>query len=492
VSGGGPSGVVLDEKHHKLYVLTRFDNGISVVDTQAKQETAHLALYNPEPESVRKGRRFLYDAAGTSSHGDSACASCHIDGNLDDLAWDLGNPDGTSLNNPNPIIPSFLAVDPSQFDPTFRPMKGPMTTQSLRGMANHGPMHWRGDRTGGNDAPTAQPDSGAFDEDAGFKKFNPAFESLVGNATQLSDADMQAFTDFVLQMTYPPNPIRNLDNSLTPNQQAGRDHFFEPLGEGFNSCNDCHTLDPDGNKEYGVRFPGFFGSSGLSVFLTLDQQIPQVIKVPHLRAEYQKVGMFGTPPSLLLGGDTTSYIGDQVRGFGLFHDGTTDSVLGFFQVPGFSQPISPHGFLPGPDGDLLKLQTAEFILAFDTNMAPIVGQQITLTHTNANVVGARLALLRARADAGDCELVVKGRIDGREAGFLYDGAGAFWSDRSRMPKIPEATLRQIAISLHRELTYTCVPVGSGRRIGVDADLDGYLDGDELISGSDPRDPASTP
>ena len=27
-----------------------------------------------------------------------------------------------------------------------------MTTQSLRGMANHGPMHWRGDRTGGTDA----------------------------------------------------------------------------------------------------------------------------------------------------------------------------------------------------------------------------------------------------------------------------------------------------------------------------------------------------
>ena len=34
-------------------------------------------------------------------------------------------------------------------DPDFHPMKGPMTTQSLRGMANHGPMHWRGDRTGG-------------------------------------------------------------------------------------------------------------------------------------------------------------------------------------------------------------------------------------------------------------------------------------------------------------------------------------------------------
>ena len=96
-----------------------------------------------------------------------------------------------------------------------------MTTQSLRGMANHGPMHWRGDRTGGNDAPSAQPDSGSFNEAAGFMKFNPAFQDLLGSDAQLTTADMQAFADFVLQFTYPPNPIRNLDNSLTADQQAG-------------------------------------------------------------------------------------------------------------------------------------------------------------------------------------------------------------------------------------------------------------------------------
>ena len=28
-------------------------------------------------------------------------------------------------------------------------MKGPMTTQTLRGLANSGPMHWRGDRSNG-------------------------------------------------------------------------------------------------------------------------------------------------------------------------------------------------------------------------------------------------------------------------------------------------------------------------------------------------------
>lgn len=33
---------------------------------------------------------------------------------------------------------------------------------------------------------------------------------------------MEAFTDFNLQATYPPNPIRALDNSLTATQDAGR------------------------------------------------------------------------------------------------------------------------------------------------------------------------------------------------------------------------------------------------------------------------------
>src|SRR5690606_15886367 len=33
LSGGGPTGLVLDEQRDRLYVLTRFDNSISVIDT---------------------------------------------------------------------------------------------------------------------------------------------------------------------------------------------------------------------------------------------------------------------------------------------------------------------------------------------------------------------------------------------------------------------------------------------------------------------------
>jgi len=46
-------------------------------------------------------------------------------------------------------------------------------SESLRGMDNHGAMHWRGDRNGGFTAtgpvPSVQPDGGSFSEQAAFK-----------------------------------------------------------------------------------------------------------------------------------------------------------------------------------------------------------------------------------------------------------------------------------------------------------------------------------
>jgi YVTN family beta-propeller protein len=498
VSGGGPTGVVLDDDGARLFVMTRFDNAISVIDTGSRAEVAHVPIYNPEPPRIVNGRRFLYDASLTSSHGDSACASCHIFGDFDSLAWDLGNPDDNPLHNPNPATPPLGSPLAPNGVRDFNPMKGPMATQSLRGMSNHGPMHWRGDRTGGNDAPTAQPDSGSYDEDAAFKKFNPAFQSLLGRDQQLTAAQMQAFTDFILQVTYPPNPVRNLDNSLTLDQAEGQEHFLKPFTDVLLSCHDCHTLNPNGNAEYGVRFPGFFGTSGLSSTETQDRVIPQTIKVPHLRNMYQKVGRFGMAPSILLDpipfGPSTGFMGDQVRGFGFLHDGSIDSIATFINNAAFTTLLSVNGFTFGPNGFADGIPEAEkvekFMLAFDSNMKPIVGQQVTLTSSNAAVVGLRIDLLVAQATVGACDLVVKGGL--YDDGYLYDGAGHFLANRASAPSLTDTSLRMLASLPHQELTYTCVPPGSGRRIAIDADLDGYLDGDESDAGSDPRDPNSTP
>ncbi len=275
VSGGGPAGLLLDESRNRLYVTTRFDNGISIINTALQQETDHLQLANPEPAAVITGRRFMYDARMTSSNGEAACASCHVDGDLDSLAWDLGDPTGSILNNP--LEPIFSANNPPQVYFNFHAMKGPMTSQTLRGMAGHGSMHWRGDRTGGNDEANARPDSGAYNEVLSFKKFGVAFEGLLGRATAATDPEMQAFADFVLEVIPPPNPIRNLDDSLTAMQDAGRQFYFGPTSDGIGNCNFCHTNNPA---------QGFFGTDGRTTF----ELETQHFKVPQLRNMYSKVG----------------------------------------------------------------------------------------------------------------------------------------------------------------------------------------------------------
>jgi DNA-binding beta-propeller fold protein YncE len=489
VTGGGPTGLVLDDHNHRLYALTRFDNAVSIIDTRRGVETGHVAMHSPEPPSIVRGRRLLYDASFSSSHGDTSCASCHVFGDFDSLAWDLGNPDSRVLHDPGPFVFPPAVFDPT-FNPDFHPMKGPMTTQSLRGMANHGPMHWRGDRTGANDAPSVQPDSGAFDEKAAFMKFRVGFTDLLGRSTEIPEADLAAFGDFILKVTYPPNPIRNLDNSLTPDQQAGRDFFVDPHIVDFtNACVDCHALDRRGNPDSDA--PGFFGTRGFLAF-ELDTQ---VTKVPHLRNAYQKVGMFGMAATNFVNPGDNDFKGDQVRGFGFLHDGSADTAFRFIDMSGFNQipTVNPGGFPPGPAGIVLRRQVEAFVLAFDSNMFPIVGQQITLTASNGAAAAPRIDLLIARADAGECDLVVKGQVRGREIGFLYLGARRFAGDRKAVPPVPDAVLRLIpSLTSGAELTYTCVPPGSGRRIAIDRDGDGQLDGDELDAGSDPSDAESLP
>jgi len=489
LSGGGPSGIVLDEVRERLYVLTRFDNSISVVDIATGSEIEHRSFHNPEPSSVVTGRRFLYDAHFTSSNGEASCSSCHIFADFDSLAWDLGNPDDEKIPNPLPIKLENVAVlagEDVDFD-FFHPMKGPMTTQTLRGMANHGAMHWRGDRADVNDP---------FNEDISFRNFRGAFPGLVGRASMIPESDMQAFADFALQIILPPNPIRALDNSRTPDQQAGlnfmtgdrrSDGVFVGGDTGFN-CVGCHTFNPS---------QGFFGGNGEASF----ENETQILKIAHLRNMYQKVGMFGMPQVGFFNSGNNGHQGPQVRGFGFLHDGSTDTLFRFFNATVFNEGpfFNPVGF---NGGDNQRRQVEAMVLAFDSNLAPIVGQQITLSNVNNVVAGPRINLLLARAAATypvpgnpgspECDVIVKGAVNGESRGWFRSAPNTFRSDRALEPLLTDAQLRAFAAVPAQELTYTCVPPGSGIRAGIDRDLDGFYDRDELDAGSDPADFSSNP
>lgn len=462
----GPTGLVLDEARGRLYVLTRFDDAVVTVDLERRVVIDRVRMHSPEPAHTVIGRPVLYDALATSSTGEASCGSCHVFGDLDGLAWDLGDPDGDVLANPNPVGP----IGSRQ---PFSPLKGPMTTQTFRGLADHGPMHWRGDRTGGHTG------GDPLDERAAFEAFDVAFAGLLGrDEGALDAADMRRFAEFAIDLYQPPNPIRQLDNSLRADEERGRRVYFDRDGiDSVATCNGCHVLD---------RARGFFGSDGRTTF----EGETQEMKVPHLRNAYQKVGMFGMP-SVPFNDDGLdhSHMGPQVRGFGFLHDGSTDTLLRFFHATVFT------GFASERERDDMEA----FVMAFDNTLPPIVGQQVTVDADSDAAAYDRALLLAARARTSmiwpggasttECDLVVRGVVDGEARSYLLEPDGMLHPDRATGPSTTLAALAARAMAGEAVLTATCVPPGSGRRMAHDRDEDGVRDGDERDLGTDPADRA---
>ena len=82
------------------------------------------------------------------------------------------------------------------------------------------------------------------------------------------------------------------------------------------------------------------------------------------------------------------------------------------------------------------------------------------------------------------------QVAGEQRGAWLTG-GTFQTDRDG-ETIADAALRALAGTPGQQLTYTCVPPGSGERVGVDRDGDGVWDGDERLARTDPTDPESRP
>ncbi len=421
-----------------LYAINRFANTISIVElagyTVAKE--IPIGSYDPTPTTIRQGRGFLYDAK-LSGNGTVSCASCHIDAEMDLIAWDLGDPTGQMVTNQ---VSFGLLTAPEG----FHPMKGPLTTQTLRGLKGMDPLHWRGDRTN-------------------FTHFNGAFDSLLGGSA-LSPADMNAYRDFINTIVFEANPNQNLDRSLPMSfaggdPVAGRNTYinenYQNPSLAFPSglkCNSCHAL-----------------PTGSDLLINSDQVLPgsQGFKVPHLRAIYQKTGLNRTKGSPANG---TNSIG----GFGYQHDGKFQDLFSF---------LSQSVFGNFSNDTARKTNLQAFVLCFDTGTAPAVGYTRTARAANANSasISNDWSLLEAQAAVlTNINLIMKGTLDGVRHGLLYQpGANNYRLDTTNATPFTRAQL-VTKILAGDTLTLTGVPPGAGQRMGIDRDLNGVLDADESL------------
>ena len=443
--GEGPTGLALSANGQRLYVLNRFEGAVSVVDTTANSEIARLPLFDPTPIAVKQGRPFLFDTHTTSGLGQASCASCHTDGRSDRIAWDIGNPQG-----------SVLLFDETCQVPgcaSWHPMKGPMTTQTLLGIIGNEPFHWRGEKKT-------------------LADFNEAYTNLQGRDAQITADQMAKMTTYVASLTFPPNPNRNIDSSLkssialatgTGSAVSGFDIFtnlntFGGAGApgGAFKCATCHAGSSGSN--HNVDIPG--GANPTE---------QQNRKNAPLRDVYRNVGA-----------NRSSLTAN--RGFGFDHDGE-ESTLQEVLAEGFT-------FSPGATGVQQKKDVEAYLLSFGTDTHGGVGAQSTAT--NAGGTGddsARIAQMLTLASSNQVGLIVKGRVSGIARGWTLVN-GSFQSDRIA-ESISSAALLALAAT-GSELTYTLVSSGSQIRLGIDRDLDGSFDRDEIDAGTDPADALSHP
>jgi hypothetical protein len=262
---------------------------------------------------------------------------------------------------------------------------------------------------------------------------------------------------WALGVAPPPNPIRNLDNSLTPRQQLGSDLYFGPITDTVRSCAGCHTTNPA---------LGQFGTDGDSV----DDTQLQNFKIPHLRNQYDKVGMFGRTDNIA----GTAQLGPQVRGTGTRHNGSNAGGVEFLSRNAFTVTAAQ------------REQLTDFMHAFPSNVAPIVGQQVTLRSDNLAAVLPRIQLMMRQAgapfvtfgrpDGKECELIAKGVVNGSPRGFLYRPAtDDFVLDDVNSQTIRSPFVLDLAKTPGQELTFTCIYPAGGRRLGLDRDDDMVLD-----------------
>lgn len=474
--GEGPTGLALDSNLNRLYVLSRFDARISVVDLRTERVIGRIRFFDPTPRVINQGRRFLYDTHRTSGLGHLSCGSCHVDARLDRLAWDLGDPSGDmkSQDGQNTTL-----IEDDTFQP-WHPMKGPMTTQTLQDIIGKEPHHWRGDRDG-------------------IEEFNDAFVGLLGDDRRLRPAEMKQFKRFLASISFPPNPFRNFDNTLPadlplpghyrtgrfgnagdvmPNGNAQQGlALFRDQNRALDdlSCLECHTLPVGSGTPMARGDSGFVpiaaGPNGEAHLALIgdDASVQLGIKVPHLRNLYDKVGFDLQRPL-------------SRSGFGYLHDGSVDSLARFiandiFDVRNDQEVANLLAFMLAFSGsDFGDPLSGEPPGTPSQDVPAAVGRQVTIG--GAGQQSATIDTMIALADRGQVDLVAKAKLDGRERGAVYrSGSGTFQIDQEGAPNLSKDEALALATPASR-LTFTVVPSGSGDRLGIDRDEDGVLDFDD--------------
>jgi hypothetical protein len=413
---------------------------------------------DPTPEPVKRGRTLFYDAQN-SANARFTCNTCHPGGGTDIIGWSI-----------------------KDFPHDHKDL---MVTQSLKGIEDTFPYHWRGERD--------------------LAQFNVAFEGLLGGAKLDSTpgGELDDFIAFVFSMQSHANPrqspLRELDSSratalsffpvsaggaagTSPNPVAGQADMDVPATLfGSFSCADCHQKVHGTVADINLDDP----ISGTFAPTNAAMDVAHFRQLFHRTQDIVDVDVAGVTVPMVRGG------------YGLTHDGNQSSPLDFIADPANTFDLS----------NVRAVDLAAFIEQADQGIAPAVHRAWFLDATSLPALVSELQL-ELFAQVGtpfeqDHWVSVAGigtHVDRAGAvhdlrWFYYPPTGLFHANDPSVVFPDGAVGVQSAFALINEImagnaTMLLMGIAPGNaiRFSVDRDDDGLDDATELANNFDPLDP----
>jgi YVTN family beta-propeller protein len=199
--GRSPRGMAVSPDGTLLYVADGLDDAISVIDIATQSRSRVIDLGGPETiTEARRGERIFHNARYTYAR-QFACHSCHPDGHIDGITYDI-EPDGLGVN--------------------------PVDNRSLRGVNDTAPFKW----TGKN--PTLK------------RQCGPRLAAFFTRSDPFTPEQAAALDRYIVTIRRPPNRHRPTDD-LTPAQRRGKALFEREYDKSGNElrpterCVFCHA-----------------------------------------------------------------------------------------------------------------------------------------------------------------------------------------------------------------------------------------------------------
>ena len=196
-----PRGVLFSHDGRSAFVANALDDSITVIDVDRLEAVARIDLGGPkEITRARCGER-LFHSAEVTFHRQFSCHSCHPDGHIDGLTYDI-EPDGIGAS--------------------------PVDNRTLRGILDTAPFKWEG--TNPSLARQCGPRLAVF-----FTRIDP-----------FTPKELAALDNYICTIPRPPNRYRPVGGRLTPAQRRGKAVFERTMtNDGKvipvdNRCVTCH------------------------------------------------------------------------------------------------------------------------------------------------------------------------------------------------------------------------------------------------------------